>query len=61
MDKKWDVAGYPLTCVPDVITRNENIDAGFDLCERCEGTGNEFKFKFRRCTACGGTGKEQDK
>ena len=41
----------------DEQTRRENIDAGFDICGRCEGTGNELYSMFRGCTACGGTGR----
>jgi len=25
-------------------------------CERCDGTGNELMFMYRRCQACGGDG-----
>lgn len=28
-----------------------------ERCQRCEGTGNEFLFMYRECSACGGTGK----
>ena len=26
------------------------------LCERCEGTGNEFYSRYRACADCGGKG-----
>lgn len=27
-----------------------------DRCPKCEGTGNEFLFMYRKCAACDGTG-----
>lgn len=30
-----------------------------DRCKRCEGTGNELMFMYRRCAACWGSGKSQ--
>lgn len=35
--------------------RRAQVPVG-ERCERCEGTGNELFFMYRRCAACGGTG-----
>lgn len=32
------------------------IENGSQPCQKCEGTGNEFLFMYRECSACGGTG-----
>ncbi len=55
-DKKWDVGQYPVYVQPDVSRRNRNIDLGNELCERCDGTGNELYSMYGRCRACDGTG-----
>lgn len=47
--------------VPDYKTKEENIDKGFELCERCVGTGNELFSMYRRCSDCNGTGKKTNK
>ena len=31
-----------------------------ERCDRCEGTGNELFSMYRRCSACGGTGRFAD-
>lgn len=38
-----------------------NIEAGYKLCERCGGTGNELNSMYKKCTACSGTGIEGGK
>ncbi|KKN83558.1 hypothetical protein LCGC14_0297970 [marine sediment metagenome] len=61
MCKKWDEAGYPPRCLGDVRTRNANIDRRWQLCERCEGTGNELFLSYRMCAQCRGTGRAHRK
>jgi hypothetical protein len=37
--------------------KREQLKAeGKPLCERCNGSGNEFFFKYKRCSACEGKG-----
>ena len=45
-----------LNLAGDELVRFENIKAGRELCKRCDGTGNEVFFMYRRCTKCGGKG-----
>lgn len=42
----------------DEIRRQENERKyGKDkLCDKCEGTGNQFFFMYQRCAECNGTG-----
>ncbi len=58
MDKKWDENRYPLHMRKDVWIRNQNIDLGFGLCDRCEGTGNELYSMWKKCINCKGTGQK---
>lgn len=51
--KKYNVAPHQ---AGDYKTREENEQAGEQLCTRCNGTGNEFFSMYRRCEACNGTG-----
>lgn len=48
------------TCPPrmrsDYHTRNENVEAGRELCSECGGTGNEFYSTYRKCPKCNGDG-----
>ena len=53
---KWDIKKYPLHMRGDVHIRNNNIDAGSELCVRCQGTGNQLYSMFQECTDCKGTG-----
>ena len=32
------------------------INKGFVLCSRCDGTGNELFWMYRRCSGCAGQG-----
>jgi hypothetical protein len=41
----------------DYATRNNNVEAGNKLCEHCDGTGNEFLYRYRKCPKCFGTGR----
>lgn len=34
-----------------------SLAPGEALCDECSGTGNEFLFMYRQCSACMGTGK----
>jgi len=54
--KKIDPEKFPLHMRGDAITRNDNIDKGEELCDRCEGTGNELFSMYMKCHACNGTG-----
>lgn len=56
MDKKWDEKKYPPHMRMDAKKRNDNIAAGRKLCERCEGTGNQFYSMYSKCFACNGKG-----
>ena len=56
MAKKWDIEKYPHHMRMDIQTHNENIDNGKELCERCDGTGNELYSMYRKCKDCNGSG-----
>jgi len=56
-----DVSKVPTHMRGDYLKRNNNIENGFKLCKRCNGTGNELYSMYRRCTDCGGTGKAKNK
>lgn len=47
---------------PRVILDNERSEWIPETlrCERCEGTGNELLFMYRRCQACGGDGYSRE-
>ncbi len=51
-----DLDTAPFHMRMDYDTRNQNVTNGKELCERCEGTGNEFMSMYRKCTDCMGTG-----
>jgi RecJ-like exonuclease len=51
-----NIEDYPPHMLGDYITKNKNIKNGKDLCNRCDGTGNEFYSMYKKCSACGGTG-----
>jgi hypothetical protein len=57
--KKWDPAAFAPHQHGDIKTRNVNIDKGFTLCKRCDGTGNELFSCFKRCSDCGGSGQDR--
>lgn len=44
----------------DYKIRNENLEKGEELCPRCDGTGNEFYYKYRSCSDCKGTGIKRE-
>lgn len=54
--KLVDLDTVPYRVRMDYTIRNENILWGRELCERCEGTGNELFFAYRQCTFCEGRG-----
>lgn len=54
--EKRNINDYPPHMQVDEQRRNDNIDAGNILCERCDGTGNEFYSMYCKCLACNGTG-----
>jgi len=56
IEHKWNSKDFPSHTLRDVLMRNKNIDEGKELCERCEGTGNEFFSMYHECTHCKGTG-----
>ena len=41
----------------DQRIRETNERAGWELCEHCEGTGNELLYMYRVCSSCGGSGQ----
>lgn len=51
-----ELSTVPFHMISDYITRNDNIQAGRELCDRCEGTGNELFSMLRVCTECRGEG-----
>ncbi len=51
-----DESEWPFHMRGDVRIHNKNILEGKDLCERCEGTGNEFFSMYHKCPDCNGTG-----
>lgn len=59
-DEKWDVEQWPMHMRGDVHTRNQNIDKGKKLCERCTGTGNELYSMYKECKDCNGNGYKDD-
>lgn len=54
--KKRDASKLPLHMQGDERIRNANIDAGYPLCDHCDGTGNELFSMYRMCPECNGTG-----
>jgi DnaJ-class molecular chaperone len=40
----------------DKRRRELNLSMGKTLCERCDGTGNEFYFMYSPCSDCAGHG-----
>ena len=44
----------------DQQVRRANEKAGWKLCGRCEGTGNELYSMYRACQECGGSGQVGD-
>ena len=57
-DTKWDVDKYAPHQRVDAQTRNDNIDGGYELCKRCDGTGNELFSMYKKCSECGGSGRK---
>ena len=51
-----DITTIPSALLQDYVTRNHNVINNFLLCSRCNGTGNDFMFKYHRCTSCVGAG-----
>ena len=55
-----DINSCPLRIRTDYFRRNENIEKkGIELCDHCDGTGNEFMWKYHKCPKCSGTGIKQ--
>lgn len=46
-----------LNVLRDAAIATDNALQGFNLCDRCDGTGNELFFMYRSCSKCGGTGR----
>jgi hypothetical protein len=51
-----DINTVPSPLLQDYVTRNDNVVHRRILCERCNGTGNEFMFTYSRCRYCFGKG-----
>jgi len=51
---------YPMHMRMDIVKRNSNITAGFELCDNCDGTGNELYSMYGKCPDCNGTGKKTE-
>ena len=54
--KKRNPNEFPLHMRMDEEHRNYNIDLGNELCEICDGTGNELLSMYHKCPLCNGTG-----
>jgi hypothetical protein len=44
--------------IADDTKKLNNALAGHKLCSKCDGTGNEMFFMYRRCEQCAGSGKQ---
>lgn len=55
--KLVDLNTIPFHMQMDYKTRNKNIIGGWELCERCDGTGNELFSMYRQCEDCQGSGR----
>lgn len=55
---KIDINSCPPRMKKDYERRNQNVEHGFVLCTRCDGTGNELYGMYRKCSACDGTGSK---
>ena len=53
---KWNVESFHLHMQGDARRHNDNIDKGRELCDRCEGTGNQLLSMYQACEKCGGSG-----
>lgn len=42
--------------IGDYLIKERNEEEGRDLCDRCDGTGNELYSMYKKCTDCGGKG-----
>jgi len=60
-NKIIDISTKPLHMRMDYQRRNENVVKGLDLCERCDGTGNELYSMYKKCSQCSGTGIQKMK
>ena len=56
---KSNVEKYPPHMQGDYVKRNQNIDDGRVLCERCNGTGNEVYSMYQKCVNCRGMGYQK--
>lgn len=52
-----DLTTVPFHMQMDYKTRNKNIIDGWELCERCDGTGNELFSMYGQCQDCQGSGR----
>ena len=55
-NEMWNVKEYPPHMQGDAQIHNENVKAGRELCDRCEGTGNQLLSMYQSCEKCGGSG-----
>ena len=53
---KWNLELMPIRIRGDGVVHNKNVEDNNALCDRCQGTGNEFYACYRSCEACNGTG-----
>ncbi len=51
-----DMDTVPLHMKMDYERRNDNINKGFKLCQRCQGTGNQLYSMYQECKQCNGKG-----
>ena len=56
MNKLEDPNDYPIPMQMDIKKKNNNIKNGRKLCSKCNGTGNEFFYHYRKCNDCNGKG-----
>ena len=52
----WETDGYPLHIQRDMENHNDNFSEGMELCEKCEGTGNQLYSMYQKCDVCLGKG-----
>ena len=55
-NKLTNLNKIPMHMRGDYLKRNENISNNKELCENCDGTGNELYSMYRKCPKCNGTG-----
>jgi len=60
LDTLLDLDTVPYLLQGDFAIRNRNLATFQRLCLRCNGTGNELFFHYRKCQHCHGTGVKKE-